>query len=74
MATPELDVAMRKLEELNCNIIRNNDLLVTKLEHLERSHEQTNLELRRRIDGLEMKVDELENRDRRSTLLILRFA
>ena len=70
MSSLELHTIMEKLEEMNGNIVRNNELLLTRMEKLEMAQERDTSELRRIIDTLWSKIDDLENRDRRNNLIL----
>ena len=65
----ELHTIMEKLDKLNANIRRNNELLVTRLERLEMAHATETSELRRLMQVLGTKIDDLENRKGRNNLV-----
>ena len=66
MTQANLDVILRKLEDMDGNICRNNQLLTDRMNRLEDSLERERAEIRRRMEELQAKVDDLENRERRS--------
>ena len=70
MSLLDLNLILRKLDEMNLNIKQNNELIMLRLQKLETAHERENSELRQMVSELRQKIDDLENRDRRNNLVL----